>query len=317
MIAIIGGGVAGMSCALWLKYLGFTPVIIERNPQLGGQLLQLNRINRWVLGAKDKTSVELAQNYAGHIDQEGIAILTSARLSSLSASHVSFEAVIDTPDSQHNLQIRNLVIATGVRIVGHEAFKAIPGCQTVVDNGTISFFPFDHLDKLKTLKHKTVAVIGGGDNAFYTALDAAEAGAKVNLLIRSKPKAGGIVQKAAQPYIEEGLITLCAGVQVTSFSQHGKAVGLVLQGENDENRQIEADHVFVRAGFAANSEFTENFSPLSGIGKEHGYIKTDAAKNTSIPWVFAIGDVANAKHQSVVGAIADGAAAARSISERL
>jgi thioredoxin reductase (NADPH) len=306
-----------MSCALWLKHLGFLPIILEGNDQLGGQLLQINRINRWVLGATGKTSREIAKSYADHVNTEAIYVIYQTRILSISKCTDGFELTIEENGKQQLLQVRVLVIATGVRVLGNELFKDIPGFQSIYELGLISFFPLDHLDKLELLKNKTVAVIGGGNNAYYTALDAAKADAKVQLLIRSKAKARSHVQKEAESYIEQGIISIMLNSHVSAFRQHWDKIQISLNDKNGENHCIEVDRIFVRTGFAANSDFIDSFETFSGMIKEAGYIKTDALKRTSIPWVYAIGDVTNAKQQSVVYAIADGAIAAQDISERI
>ncbi|MBK8814234.1 MAG: FAD-dependent oxidoreductase [Methylococcaceae bacterium] len=316
-IGIIGGGPAGMSCALWLKQLGLVPIIIEMNSSLGGQLLQIDRINRWVLGVVNKTSREIGLSYIDHINSEGINVMAQSRIVSLTTDSKGFELVIDQACNVRPVDVRGLVIATGVRVIGDERFNDIPGFQSVHEKGLISFFPLDHLDKLELLKQKTVAVIGGGNNAYYTALDAAKSGATVYLLVRSKPKARNHVQKEAEFFIEKKIITVFTESQVSEFRQQGGRMAIHVAGNNLSTERLEVDRVFVRAGFAANSDFMNTFEALSGINKQGGYIETDDKKRTSIPWVYAIGDIANPRYQSLVAAIADGAVAAQDISDRL
>lgn len=314
IIGIIGGGAAGMSCALWLKQLGYTPIIIEQNTQLGGQLLHLHRVNRWVLGCYNKTSAELAETYAAHIGQETVNVLYEARLLTVTSKPTGFNATVEQAGNiVHELPMRALVIATGVRVLGLEILSRIPGFQLLASQGLVSFFPTDHLDKLAALKGKTVAVIGGGDNAHFTAKDVALAGAQAYLLVRSISKARATIRREVDNLIAQGRIIERTQTQVRLFRQHQDGIELTLQGGDT----INVDSVFARLGFAANSEFLDAFAALSGIAKEAGYIKTDAAKRSSIPWIYAIGDVANAKHQSVVNAIAEGAIAAQDLSERV
>lgn len=318
MIGIIGGGVAGMSCALWLKHLGFKPVIIERNAKLGGQLLKVDRINRWVLGAVDKTGIELAKLYADHIAKEGITVFYQTHLQSIACNTNSYDLVVANTDDACPLSVSALVVATGVRVLGHEIFDGTPGFQSAYETGRISFFPLDHLDKLSLLKGKTVAVIGGGNNAFYTALDLASVGAKVCLLVRSQPKARESLQNEAKNLIGQNLLEQHIGRVVNAFGQNpdGK-MEISLSGKDKSNERIAVDWVFVRAGFAPNIDFMAAFPAFNGIQLEHGYVKTDSAKRTSLPWIYAIGDITNGKHQSVVSAIADGAVAAQDLAERI
>ncbi len=317
MIGIIGGGVAGMSCSLWLKHLGFAPVIAEQGSKLGGQMLRLNRVNRWVLGFPGKTSQELADIYAAHINLEGIEVLCQAHLLSVSAVSTGFELLIDQSGGFRAISVMALVIATGLRVLSHEIFGAIPGYQSLSDAGLISCFPLGHLDKLLELNGKTVAVIGGGDNAHYTAKDIALAGARVYLLIRSNHKARVAIRNEIENYIKQEIVTERTGARVTAFRQDNGKIEINLQDVNGIDDRIQVDRVFIRTGFAANSEFLDTCPALSGMAKESGYISTDPAKRTSIPWVYAIGDVSNPKHQSVASAIADGAIAAQDLSGRI
>jgi thioredoxin reductase (NADPH) len=316
-VAIIGGGVAGMSCALWLKHLGFFPIILEQKSQLGGQLRQLNRINRWVLGFPGKTSMELADIYAAHVIDEAIGVLYNKHLTAVTPISTGFDLRFDEAGKSGSLSVLALMIATGVRVLGYEAFGDIPGLQPLSEKGLISFFPLSHLDKLTGLKGKDVAVIGGGDNAHYTAKDLALAGARVYLLIRSSHKARNAIRKEVEVLMEQGAIVEHKGLQVSAFRQEKGEIEIVLRDVHGINVQITVDAVFVRAGFAANTEFLEAFEAFSGLAKESGYLATDPVKRTSIPWIYAIGDVSSVRHQSVACAIADGAIAAQDLSERI
>ncbi len=316
-IGIIGGGAAGMSCALWLKRLGLIPIIIEKDSGLGGQMRHIHRINRWILGEVGKTSAALAESYSVQIKQESIRVFCNSHLVSISKNADSFQLTIDENGKTHSLQVRGLIIATGVSVLGVEQFKTVYGFQAAYETKLISFYPLDHLDKLQQLKDKIVAVVGGGNNAYYTALDAAKAGIKVFLLIRSKPKARTNVKKEANFFIEQGFITVLTETQISAFRWEQGKLELDLKNTGGGSGFICVDHVFLRTGFAPNAEFLDNFEELSKMVKEFGYIKTDVLKRTSIPWVYAIGDVANATHQSVVCAISDGAIAAQDLSERM
>ncbi len=313
MIGIIGGGVAGMACALWLKRLGYTPVIIEQNAKLGGQLLNLHRPNHWVLGLPGHTSAELASIYAEHIRQEAIDTFCPAHLLELDTTDTGFNAVVEHADKRHVLALRAIVIASGVRILGLEAFAALPGYQTVLEAGLISNFPFDHLTEQANWAVKTVAVIGGGDNAHFTAKDLVLAGAHVHLLERSTAKARATIRREVLELIAQGRISEHPQTQVTAFQIHQDGIALCL----NNGEPITVDRIFARLGFAANSEGLTAFAAFNGLIKKAGYIQTDAAQRTSVPWVYAIGDVANARHQSVVNAIAEGAVAAQDLSERV
>ena len=74
VVTVIGGGLAGMSCALWLKHLNCSPIIIEKNKQFGG-LQTINPFhNKWYLGIPGQTRMELAKQFSRHIELEVIPL---------------------------------------------------------------------------------------------------------------------------------------------------------------------------------------------------------------------------------------------------
>jgi thioredoxin reductase len=221
--------------------------------------------------------------------------------------------MLETVGQQHKLHLRAIIIATGARVVGAEAFATVTGFQACSNAGLITCYPTDHINILADLTGKTIAVIGGGANAHFTAKDAALAGAQTYLIIRSQPKARPLLRKEVDGLIGQGRIIECRETHATCFHQDNNRIALTLHN----NETLTVDRVFVRLGFAANSECLAVFPVFNEIYKEGGYIKTDAAKRTNIPWVYAIGDVANAEHQSVANAIAEGAIAAQDLSERI
>jgi thioredoxin reductase (NADPH) len=316
-VGIIGGGVAAMSCALWLKQLGHVPYIIEQKAYLGGQLLNLNRINRWILGTPDKTSAELAELYGDHIQQEAIINYCASQIETITAPANGFQITINHQATTRTLAVKALVIASGVRVQTEAIFAHIPAHTALYQAGAISYYPTDHLEQIPRLSGKTVAVIGGGDNAHYTANDLANAGIKTYLLIRHCPKARRMIRKCVELQIEQQLIIERTETHVADLHDIQGQIHLHLSQANGQLDMIIVDKIFVRAGFVPNTDFLDGFDIFNGIKKQAGYLTIDAAKRTSIPWVYAIGDVANASYQSIANAIADGTIAAQDFSDRI
>ena len=318
-VVILGGGAAGMSCALWLKNLGFTPILVEPEKALGGQLLKIERINRWVLGIPGRTGPELAKLYGGHVVDEAIDIRLGTRIESVTAQAPGFSLV---SHAAGNLKVplfaRALVIATGLRLKSQELFQSIPGTQALYESGLLSFFPLDHLDSMDAWEGKRVAVIGGGDNAYFTAKDLAPGTASTHLLIRSRPTAQPMTRAEVEALIRQGLIQEHRGVQITGSRRHGGGIVIDVINGGFKPERIEVDRIFARTGFAPNTDFLAKLGPLAEVAKNaEGYVLTDASKRASLPRVYAVGDVANPDHPAVVTAIADGAVAARAIAHDL
>jgi len=308
-----------MSCALWLKHLGFSPVLIEPAPALGGQLLKINRINRWILGLPGQTGPALATLYGKHVLDEAIEIRPDTQAISVATDGFGFNLTL-RQGGKHTagLPVRALVIATGLRVKSQEILDTIPGALPIYEAGRLSFFPLDHLDPEETLAGKRAAVIGGGDNAYFTALDLAGKTALTHLIIRSQPKAQAMAREQVEALIRQGRIQQHSGAAITGFQQTPGGIAVALALGADKAERIEVDRIFARTGFAPNTAFLERLGPLAGLDKSAaGYLRVDAGKRASLPFVYAIGDVANPDHPAVVTAIADGAVAARTIAQDL
>lgn len=308
-----------MSCALWLKHLGLFPEIIERNTTLGGQLLGIDRINRWVLGFQGLTSRELARLYNNHINAENISVSYNSKLVAIESTESDYRLFMQNADGTHIItSVQAIVIATGARVIGSEIFSKLPGFDPLFAAGLVNCFPTDHLNQLEYLRGKTVAIIGGGDNAHFTAHDVAAVAAQTYLLMRSQPKAQKTIRNQVQALIGQGRLIEYTSVQIMAFGQTERGIELSLSSSDSVVTKIMVDRVFIRIGYAANSEFLLTLDHLANI-KTHGrgYIETDSGRRASTPSVYAIGDVANPHLQSVVTAIADGAVAARTIAHEI
>ncbi|TAN46252.1 MAG: NAD(P)/FAD-dependent oxidoreductase [Rhodospirillales bacterium] len=217
-----------------------------------------------------------------------------------------------------SLSARALVIATGLRVNSSEILHPIPGALSLYESGLLSFFPLDHLELMEALEGKRVAVIGGGDNAHFTARDLASRTALTHLIIRSRPKAQPVVRKEVEALIRQGRVQEYGGVLITGFHQGSGGIAIALTRNDSRAERIEVDRIFARTGFAPNTEFLAGLGPLAGLERNgDGYLWVDACKRASLPFVYAIGDVANPDYPSVVSAIADGAVAATAIAQDL
>jgi thioredoxin reductase (NADPH) len=318
-IAILGGGVAGMACALWLKLIGYAPVILERNAALGGQLLGIDRINRWVLGFRYHDNRQLASRYAEHVGAEDVQVRLGIEMIAASRDGAGLELAWHEPDRQiHSLGVAALVIATGIRVRMQESFGAATGVEALSSSGLLSFFPIDHLNRPEQWAGRTVAVVGGGDNAHFTACDLAETAAATHLLMHSAPHAASTIRRKVEGWIERGAIIEHPEVEIAGFRNTDPGIEIRLTRNGSPAGCLTVDRIFARTGFAPNTDFPAELGPLAELAKDgRGYLSRDAWMRTSHRPVYAIGDVGNPDHPSVVTAIADGAVAARAIERDL
>src|SRR6266702_8382813 len=87
IVPIIGGGPAGMSCALWLHNYGLKPVIIEQADALGGMARLSPYPNAWLLGERGKSARENAAEFAAHMRELAIETWLGARTQRLRREH--------------------------------------------------------------------------------------------------------------------------------------------------------------------------------------------------------------------------------------
>ncbi len=306
-----------MACALWVKHLGYVPVLIESGTALGGQLLRIHRINRWILGIPGRTGPALAELYGRHVFDEAIDVRLGATPVSVIVEDSGFSLVLQEGENRTTtLLAQALVIATGLRVNSSDILHPIPGALPLYESGLLSFFPLDHLEPMESLDGKRVAVIGGGDNAHFTARDLASRTALIHLIIRSRPRAQPMVRKEVEALIRQGRVQEHSDAFITGFHLGSGGIAIALARNDSNAERIEVDRIFARTGFAPNTEFLTGLGPLAGLERNgDGYVRVDACKRASLPFVYAIGDVANPDHPSVVTAIADGAVAAQAIAQ--
>jgi thioredoxin reductase len=169
---------------------------------------------------------------------------------------------------------------------------------------------------MEALEGKRVAVIGGGDNAHFTAKDLASRNALTHLIIRSRPRAQAMVRQEVEALIRQRRVQEHSGALITGFHQGSGGIAIALTRNDSDAECIEVDRIFARTGFAPNTEFLTGLGPWAGLKRtSDGYVRVDASKRASLPFVYAVGDVANPDHPSVVSAIADGAVAAQTIAQ--
>ena len=298
-VIIIGAGPAGISAALWCEELGLDVLLLEGNSQVGGQLHSIyNQIENYP-GTHFERGAELATKLSAQADTAEFDLWTQVEIErlDLKAKKVFLR-------SGEQLQSISLIIATGVRrrklgIPGEEEFKG----RGIMESGA--------RDREK-FRGRDVCVIGGGDAAAENALLLAEACPTVTLVNRGK-------KLRARPQFAEQLhtnhcITVFPESIVTRIlgDERVEAVEIKRQGAI-KPFQMACSGVLIRIGVEPNSELVGSQLPLDNSG----YVIVGASHETSIPNVFAIGDVANPLAPTIAGAVGAGATAAKVIASRL
>jgi thioredoxin reductase (NADPH) len=310
VVPIIGGGPAGMSCALWLHNYGLHPVIIEKENALGGMARLSPYPNEWLLGQHGKSARENAAEFAAHIRELGIDTWRGATLQRL--THEKEQWRLDLAGDRRSWSGAAVVIATGTRFAGEEWLDEVASARRVAAAGRLHLGA-SAIGEPNTDLGSHVAVIGGGDNAFDVSRILAEKGVRVTVIMRSKsPKAQPLLVERLRRHQTAGLVKVMAERTVEALEEVACGVRLRL----NDGREIDADHVVLLFGYRPNTNEAW-LCALAPATDALGYLVVDGNMETSCRGVFAAGDVANPAHPSIATALASGAIAARQIAKRL
>lgn len=313
VIAVVGGGPAGMSCALWLKHLKYSPIIIEKNKQLGGGQTISPFHNTWYLGIPGHTGMELAKQFRRHIELEVIPTLFDCKIQRITREDNNFQIFTNT----HKITAKSIVIATGQRYKAYETIESIPGSQELLSSPNVCFSP----GAVPIVHGQKVAVVGGGDNGLGTASILADTTEHIHLFVRSQFHGFSMNQKAVFQQVESGKITLHKPAIIHELKLQGDNICITFTEENKPQTQVIVNYICFRLGFAPNVEDMVKLFDKGGVGylelTPSGYIASDQFLRTSIPNVYVAGDVTNYRDPCVATAVAQGAIAARTIEEDL
>jgi thioredoxin reductase len=313
IVPIIGGGPAGMSCALWLANYGFAPVIIERSATLGGMAHASPYPNEWLLGRPGETARENAEGFARHIRRAGIEVLSGIGPQRVrrERDHTFTLELASPAPAGRSLSCQAVVIATGTRFRGEDWLDRVGDARRLARR--VHLGP-PWAGEPGADPGSRVAVIGGGDNAFDTSRMLAERGVRSTVIMRSpKPRAQSLLVERLRTHVASGTATVVAGRTVAALEEREESRGLRLR--LDDGAQIDVDHVLLLFGYQPNTD-----EPwLGGLGPTmdaRGYLEVDRNMETSCRGLFAAGDVANPAHPCIATAIASGTMAAREIQRR-
>ncbi|MCQ4298792.1 alkyl hydroperoxide reductase subunit F [Pseudomonas songnenensis] len=300
-VLVVGGGPAGAAAAIYAARKGIrTGVAAER---FGGQVLDTMAIENFI-SVKETEGPKLARALEEHVREYEVDIMNLQRASQLIPAgddglhRVRF-------DNGGELKAKTLILATGARW----REMNVPGEQEYRGRG-VAYCP--HCDG-PLFKGKRVAVIGGGNSGVEAAIDLAGIVAHVTLLeFGEELRADAVLQRKLNSLPNVRVLKMAQTTEVKGDGQ--KVTGLVYKDRtNDEVHEVELEGIFVQIGLLPNSEWLKGTLELSRFGE----IIVDAKGQTSIPGVFAAGDVTTVPYKQIVIAVGEGAKASLSAFDHL
>lgn len=298
-VIIIGGGIAGLSTALWCDELGLSALLLEKEATLGGQLLWIHNEIKNYPGREAKTGRELRDVFLEQIEKRRFELYLRAQINKIELEKKEILLADGT-----RLSARVIVIATGIRrrklnVEGEDEYRA----RGIIESGK---------KNADSVKNQKVLIVGGGDAAFENALILAETAAAVTLIHRRKDF------RAREEFIEKvkkhPKITIITEASVQKISGKARVESVELKNQaTGEIQTLPVDSILIRIGVEPN---TEQLPKKLKIDKS-GYIEIDKSGETNIKGVFAVGDVANPLAPTISSAAGMGATAAKAIFSRL
>ncbi|BAN25670.1 alkyl hydroperoxide reductase subunit F [Caballeronia insecticola] len=297
-VLIVGGGPAGAAAAIYAARKGIaTGVVAER---FGGQVLDTMAIENFV-SVQETEGPKFATALEQHVKSYEVDVMDVQRADKLvpgrvNEIHLANGAV---------LKAKTVILSTGAR------WREInvPGEREYRGRG-VAYCP--HCDG-PLFKGKRVAVIGGGNSGVEAAIDLAGIVSAVTLIeFGTELRADAVLQKKLKSMPN---VTIVTNAQTTEISGDGKKVdGLTYTDRaTGASHRVALEGVFVQIGLVPNTEWLKGTVELS----KHGEIVVDAKGATSLPGVFAAGDVTTVPYKQIVIAVGEGAKASLSAFDHL
>jgi len=300
-VLVVGGGPAGAAAAIYAARKGIrTGVAAER---FGGQVLDTMAIENFI-SVSETEGPKLARALENHVREYDVDIMNLQRAAQLiPGSDGSLHEI--KLENGGSLKAKTLILATGARW----REMNVPGEQEYRGRG-VAYCP--HCDG-PLFKGKRVAVIGGGNSGVEAAIDLAGIVAQVTLLeFDSQLRADAVLQKKLHSLPNVTVITSALTSEVTGDGK--KVTGLIYKDRNSsEFHELELEGIFVQIGLLPNSDWLKGTVELTSRGE----IIVDARGETSLPGIFAAGDVTTVPYKQIVIAVGEGAKASLSAFDHL
>lgn len=288
---IIGGGPAGYTAALYAARAGLDTAVLERM-SAGGQMGLTDIIDNYPGFPEGVDGFILGMNMQTQAERFGAKSLYGD-VTEVDFTDPTVKKVITAYETHY---ARTVIIATGA----NPRELGLPDEQALVGKGV---HYCAHCDG-RFYKGKTVAVVGGGNSAVSDALYLSRVTEKVYLIHRRDTLRATKIYH--EPLMKAVNVEFIWNSAVTEILSDGRVTGVKVKNLKDgTEREVAFSGLFVSIGRKPATDFLQGVLELDS----YGYVVADETTRTSVPGVFAVGDVRTKALRQVVTAVADGATA--------
>jgi thioredoxin reductase (NADPH) len=291
-IAIIGAGPSGLTAGLYAGRGGLRAAVIEKMMP-GGLVANTERIENYPGFPEGVSGFDLAQKMQAQATKFG-AQFVSDEANAIAVEPKSFTVTLA---SKAQIRTKALIIATGA----YPRMLGVPGEKELLGKGVSYCAVCDGA----FFKGQDVAVVGGGDSAVQEAVYLAGLCSKVTVIHRrSALRAAESLQRTA---FKNQKISFLWNKAVTTITGDKLVEGIrIMDKETMKEEALPVSGVFIYVGYHPNSGAVKDLVKLD----ENGYVITDQNLMTSVPGIFAAGDVRQKLVRQISAAVGDGATAA-------
>ena len=291
-VLILGGGPAGASAAIYSARKGIrTGIVSER---FGGQVMDTLGIENFI-SVKATEGPKLVTALEEHVKEYEVDIMNLQRAKSIQKNDENdlFEVELENGGK---LKSKSVIVATGARW----RELNVPGEKEFKGKG-VAYCP--HCDG-PLFKGKHVAVIGGGNSGVEAAIDLANIVGHVTLFeFAGELKADDILQKRLYSLSNVDVILNAQTLEVLGSDKVNSMI--YLDRKTNEKKTIALEGIFIQIGLLPNTDFVKNTVDLSKFGE----IIIDSHGQSSLPGLFAAGDVTTVPYKQIIIAMGEGAKA--------
>ncbi|MBL6833031.1 MAG: thioredoxin-disulfide reductase [Candidatus Actinomarina sp.] len=292
-IAIIGSGPAGYTAGIYAGRANLSPVLFE-GLESGGQLMLTTDVENYPGFEEGIMGPELMQVFKKQAQRFGTEIKTE-----IVDSIEKIDGGFLLKSSKDNYEFKSVVISTGASA----KWLGVPGEKELQGYGVSACATCDGF----FFKDLEVIVVGGGDSAMEEALFLTKFAKKVHIVHRRDSfRASKIMQDRVLAHEK---INVLWNKEITEINGDKKVSSVTIKNiESGTEENVDIDGVFLAIGHTPNVSFLDGLIELD----EKGYIKTGFTSDTStsVPGIFAAGDVADSVYRQAITAAGTGCQAA-------
>ena len=292
-LVIVGGGPAGLAAAIYAAREGIDAIVVDANA-LGGQAGISDRIDNYPGFPEGISGADLAERFVTQARRYGVELLSAV---SVVRIETDGKNVVTSLSSGQQLSSMAVILATGSTYRRLE----VPGEDELIGSG-VHFCATCDGPLYKGADE--VVVIGGGNSALEEGLHLSEFAKRVRVLARYDLTASSVLQDRVR---SDPQFTIHTNVDIVALEGDGGRFSAVVARDRDsgETHRYPAAAAFVFIGLRPNTDFLGDAVERDA----GGFLMTNATMETSIPGVFAAGDVRAGSTKQLGSAVGDGIAA--------